>query len=129
MSAETALTIFCMSKPATQDDSVGRRIARLRKARGLTQAELAQALGTIQAVVSDYESERRRLHAEAIVKVAQALAVSTDELLGTHGPKGAAGEALSLRFVRRLQKLNELPRARQKLVLQTLDTLLKGASG
>lgn len=35
---------------------------------------------------------------------------------------------MSLRFTRRLNKLSELPPARQKFVLQTLDTVLKGAS-
>lgn len=127
-SAETALTIFAMTKSATHEDSLGRRIARARKARGLTQVELATRIGTIQAVVSDYESDRRRLHAETIVRVAQALSVSADELLGTRGQKAGTGAAMSLRLTRRLQKLDALPRARQKFVLQTLDALLKSAS-
>jgi len=127
--AQTALTIFTMAKPASShEDTVGRRIARARKARGLTQVELANRIGTIQAVISDYESDRRRLHAETIVRVAQALSVSADELLGTKAQKASTGGAMSLRLTRRLQKLDALPRARQKFVLQTLDALLKGAS-
>ena len=126
--AETALTILVMAKSATHEDSLGRRIARLRKARGLTQVELATRIGTIQAVISDYESDRRRMHAEMIVRVAQALSASADELLGTKAQKGNAGGAMSLRLTKRLQKLDALPRARQKFVLQTLDALLKGAS-
>ena len=80
--------------------------------RGVTQVDLATRIGTIQAVVSDYESDRRRLHAETIVRVAQALSVSADELLGAKGQKGSAGAAMSLRLTRRLQKLDALPRAR-----------------
>ena len=76
-------------------------------------------------MVSDYESDRRRLHAEMIVRVAQALSVSADELLGTKGQKSGAGSPMSLRLTRRLQKLSALPPARQKFVLQTLDALLK----
>jgi transcriptional regulator with XRE-family HTH domain len=109
-------------------DTPGRRLARLRKARGLTQAELAVQLDTIQGVISDYESDRRRMHAELVVRLAQVLKVSADELLGLKKAKGAAGHgALSLKLTRRLQRIERLPPARQKLVLQTLDTLLKGA--
>jgi hypothetical protein len=43
--------------------------------------------------------------------------------------RGSAGNgALSLKLTRRLHRIEALPPARQKLVLQTLDTLLKGAS-
>jgi transcriptional regulator with XRE-family HTH domain len=125
---ETALTIFAMPRSHSREDSVGQRIARARKARGLTQVELAQRIGKIQAVVSDYESDRRRIHAEMIVRIAEALSVSTDELLGTKAQRDSAHRAMSLRFTRRLNKLSELPPARQKFVLQTLDTLLKGAA-
>jgi transcriptional regulator with XRE-family HTH domain len=125
--AETALTLFSMAKQA-HEDSVGQRIARARKARGLTQAELAKRIDTIQAMVSDYESDRRRVYAQVLVKIAQELSVSVDELLGTVPQKGSTKGAMSLRFTRRLQKLDALPRAQQKFVLQTLDALLKSAS-
>jgi transcriptional regulator with XRE-family HTH domain len=113
---------------AMHEDTLGRRIARLRKARGLTQVELAARLDTTQTLVSDYEQDRRRLHAEMIVKVAKLLGVSADELLGSKPTRGAAGGALSLKLTRRLHRIEALPPARQKFVLQTLDTLLKGAS-
>lgn len=127
--AETALTIFAMAKQAgPADESIGRRIARIRKARGLTQAELAERIDTIQAMVSDYESDRRRLYAQVLVRIAQALSVSVDELLGTRAGKAGSGNAISLRLSRRMQKLDALPRTRQKFVLQTLDALLKSAA-
>lgn len=113
---------------ATQEESLGRRMARLRKARGITQVELAAHLDTTQTLVSDYELDRRRLHAEMIVRVAKVLGVTTDELLGSKALRGAGSAPLSLRLTRRLHRIEELSPARQKLVLQTLDTLLKGAS-
>jgi hypothetical protein len=53
---------------------------------------------------------------------------ATDELLGSKVARGAASGPLSLKLTRRLHRIEELSPARQKLVLQTLDTLLKGAS-
>ena len=79
-----------------------------------------------QTLVSDYEQDRRRLHAEMIVKVAKILGVSTDELLGSRPMRSAANGPLSLKLTRRLHRIEELSPARQKLVLQTLDTILKG---
>jgi transcriptional regulator with XRE-family HTH domain len=79
-------------------------------------------------MVSDYESDRRRVYAQVLVRIAQELSVSADELLGTKPRKGAANGAMSLRFTRRLQKLDALSRTQQKFVLQTLDALLKSAS-
>ena len=79
-------------------------------------------------MVSEYESDRRHVYVQVLVRIAQELSVSADELLGTKPQKGTANGAMSLHFTRRLQKLDALPRAQQKFVLQTLDALLKGAS-
>lgn len=110
-------------------DTLGQRLTRLRTARGLTQAALAQRLGTTQTVVSEYELDHLRMHAQRLREIAEILQVSTDELLGLPTPKGTgAGHGeLSLKLVRRLKGIEALPPARQKAVLQTLDFLLKGA--
>jgi transcriptional regulator with XRE-family HTH domain len=55
------------------EGSVGQRIARIRKERGYTQNELAERIGTIQALVSDYERDKLRLNAEMAVRFAIAL--------------------------------------------------------
>ena len=44
--------------------TVGSRIARLRRDKGLTQVELAERLGVTQPAVSDYENDDIRLPAE-----------------------------------------------------------------
>lgn len=114
---------------APGQDTLGQRLTRLRTARGLTQAALAHRLGTTQTVVSEYELDHLRMHAQRVRAIAEILHVSTDELLGlppARGPSSGQGE-LSLKLVRRLKGIEALPPARQKAVLQTLDFLLKGA--
>jgi transcriptional regulator with XRE-family HTH domain len=108
-------------------ETMGQRIARLRKERGYTQAELAEKTGIIQALISDYERDKLRLHAEMVIRFAQALDVSTDELLGLRS-NGKNGDKVSLRLLRRTKKIEELPSAQQKTLLKTIDTFLKGAS-
>jgi len=107
---------------------MGERIARLRKERGYTQAELAEKTGIIQALISDYERNKLRLHAEMVIRFAQALEVSTDELLGNNGTgKKDNSDKLSLRLLRRSKRIEALPSSQQKTLLKTIDTFLKGA--
>ena len=105
------------------DEHIGERLARLRKARGLTQSELAQRIGIIQTLVSDYEVGNLRLSAEMAVRFAKALHVSVDELLGHKSSK--TNGALSLKLVRRLKGIEELPPTKQKALLQLVDAFLR----
>lgn len=60
----------------------GKRLIELRKARGMTQYDLADAIGTTQRTISYYENEGGHPQAPVMVHLAQALNVSTNELLG-----------------------------------------------
>lgn len=108
------------------EETIGQRIARIRKQKGYTQTELAQKMGTIQSLISDYETGRLRLYDEMVVRFAVALDVSTDEILGlkrnNHKPTKP-----SLKIMRRLNKIDSLPESQQKTLLKTIDVFLKGA--
>lgn len=129
--------MLTMPKPSTLKlppldmgpESIGHRLARLRKERGYTQVALAEKMGIIQQLVLAYEKDKLRMHAEMVIRFATALDVTTDELLlGTgHATKSANGK-LSLKLVRRLQKIAQLPSSKQKSLLQTIDMVLQ-ASG
>ena len=70
-----------MAKP----DIVGRRIRTLRKARGLTQAQLAEATGLPQSQISQIESGARlgsTIQLDAARRLAFALGVSLDAVAG-----------------------------------------------
>src|SRR5438270_318008 len=63
-------------------ETLGARIRRLRAAAGLTQEEVARRARTPVATLRNWESDRRQPLADAIVALAGALGVTTDELLG-----------------------------------------------
>jgi transcriptional regulator with XRE-family HTH domain len=110
-------------------ETTGQRLARLRKERGYTQIELAEKTGIPQTLITDYERDRLRLHAEMVIRFAQAFEVTTDELLGLNGTsKRKNGDRISLRLLRRSKKIGELPSSQQKTLLKTIDTFLKGAA-
>lgn len=109
-------------------ETFGQRLARIRKERGLTQVELAQKVGIIQSIVTSYEVGRLRMHPEMVVRMARALDVTTDELLGNKTSRPLGEGKLTLKVVRRLSKIESLPEHEQRVLLKTIDTFLK-ASG
>lgn len=115
-------------KNTQQTGSLGQRIARFRKERGFTQVEVAKKIGLSQVLVSDYERERLRPTPDTIIKSVQFLLVTTDELLGVKDTP-PAGSKLSLKTIRRLKRIEELPASQQKTLFKTIDTFLKGAEG
>ena len=125
MESEHAPTLGSMSrqKPDPEDAEVGHRLAKLRRERGITQAELATKLGIGQSNISLYEHGSCKLRGDLIVQIAGILHVSTDELLGREKPKDTqTPETWKLR--RRLREIEKLPKRDQLVVLQTLDAFL-----
>jgi transcriptional regulator with XRE-family HTH domain len=108
------------------DETFGQRLARIRKAKGYTQVELAKRMDIIQVLISDYERDKLRPYHEMIVRFAKALEISADELLGLTNAKDR-GNGASLKLMRRMKKIEDLPPAQQKILLRTIDTFLKGA--
>jgi transcriptional regulator with XRE-family HTH domain len=106
-------------------ETLGKRLARLRKEKGYTQDELASKMGIVRVLISDYERERIRPHYEMIVRFALALEVTTDELLGLRKSK-ALTKKPSLRILRRLNKIEQLPPSQQRTLLQMIDGYIKG---
>jgi transcriptional regulator with XRE-family HTH domain len=107
------------------DETLGQRIARFRKENGLTQVELAEKMGLIQTLISDYERDRTRPHPEMLVRLAIALEVSTDQLLGLQ--RSCKGDDPDLKLARRMKKIQNLPSSQQKTLLRTIDTFIKAA--
>jgi transcriptional regulator with XRE-family HTH domain len=104
-------------------EGFGPRLARLRQSRGLTQEELGERVGLSNRMIAYYEREEAEPPGPQLPALAQALRVSTDELLGVKrlpevlGPKTA-------RLLKRLQQVEALPPADQRAVLKVVDALL-----
>ena len=114
-------------RPATKPaPTFGARLADLRKARGLTQLQLAQTLGVSSAMLAYYERKAQNPSAIFICRAAQILNVSLDELLD-HDAKKARKSGPPSQLEQRIDAVRQLPRDRQKLLLQILDTFLRDA--
>ena len=117
------------SPQAEASETVGQRLARLRKERGWTQVELSERLGIIQSLISDYERDRLRLNPAMVVRFATALEITTDELLQSKDTQTPLRRKPSLRVLRRLERIERLPLHQQNTLLKTIDGFLKGVAG
>lgn len=63
-------------------ETFGQRIKRLRESAGLTQADLAEAAGVPLGTLRNWEQGTREPKAKILVRLARALGITTDELLG-----------------------------------------------
>jgi transcriptional regulator with XRE-family HTH domain len=111
------------AKVQEKTETIGERLARMRKERGITQQEMAELLGTSQPIVSDYERGELRLHGELIVKIAGILGVSGDELLGLERVSRSSAVS-NRRLARRIQQIDQLPKRDQEALLRTIDAFL-----
>ncbi len=107
------------------DETFGQRLSRIRKEKGYTQIELSKRMDMIQVLISDYELDKLRPYHETVIRFAKVFELSTDELLGVKKIKSSSSK-LSLKLMRRMRKIEELPPAKQKVLLQNIDMFLKG---
>jgi transcriptional regulator with XRE-family HTH domain len=107
-------------------ETLGQRVARLRKERGYTQVQLAEKIGIIQTSISDYEIDRLKLSAEMAVRFSMALGVSIEELLHPEA-KIPTAKMPSRKVLRRLEQIETLPRRQQEALLMTIDSFLAAA--
>lgn len=112
--------------PIPTKESIGERVARIRKERGFTQVELAEKIGVIQSIVSAIERDVLKLSAEMAIRFALALEVTTDDLLmPVKKTNGSQARKPSRKILRRLEQIETLPKNQQSAVLKTIDNALE----
>jgi transcriptional regulator with XRE-family HTH domain len=126
-----ALTIAdAMPRRKKDDSSFGPRLTAIRKARGLTQVQLAEAAGSTQRSISYYENDDGIPPAAAVIALAKALRVSTDELLGLKPPRmeHAHDDAETRRLWKRFQMVTALPEKDQRAVIRLINSLVAAST-
>ena len=107
--------------------AIGQKLKLARQSRGLTQAKLAQKLGTIQSNISDLERGARKPTLQQLVDLSRVLGVTIDEILLDATSEGGNGLIKDRRFLGRLHKIDQLSARDKQALLKNLDMFLKGA--
>jgi transcriptional regulator with XRE-family HTH domain len=119
-----------MPRKKYPQSSFGERLQAIRKARGLTHVQLAQAADTTQRAISYYETEPGFPPAPAVIALASALQVTTDQLLGVKPPRleRARGDSETRRQWKRFQRITTLPERDRKAVIRLVNSLAASSS-
>ena len=107
-------------KPKKEAPLFGQRLASLRNKRGMTQYELAEQLGVSRHMIVHYERTCENPTMDFVVRVAQILDASTDELFGIKPIKERRGP--SPRVKQLTEKLTMLPKLKQNVILDMLES-------
>ena len=107
--------------------ALGKHITELRKEIGMTQAELARALGVSQQTVFAYELGDRRVSVLMLVKLARIFDTSVEELSGLKMPVRRK-RRLSPAGARHAERYQQLSKTEQRFVTRIIDTLLEHLS-
>jgi len=110
-------------------EQIGKRLRALRLKRDLSQVDLAEALRTQQANVSDIERGIRGVTVQQLVKICRVLGTTPNEILGETKPvrQPVNGHVKDRRFLRRLRNVDRLSRRQKDALLMTIDNFLRGA--
>jgi transcriptional regulator with XRE-family HTH domain len=114
-----------MARRKKRETGFGKQLMGFRKARGLTQVQLAASADTTQRAVSYYENDVGYPPAPAFIKLAQALHITTDELLGMKPVKRDRHQLEpELRGLwKKLQQVTSLPDRDQRAVIRLINSL------
>lgn len=101
----------------------GKRLAQMRKRRGLTQVELGNLLNISQRMVAYYENDAKKIPTQLLPKLAKILGVSLEELLGGGELPIVEAPKADKRLLKQLEKLEKLSVRDRRMVLRMIDTL------
>lgn len=102
--------------------SFGSRIIEIRKEKGLSQDQLAKLLSATPTTIGRYERDEVKPSVEMAVKIAEALEVSMDYLVGR-----SENDFKDKKMIDRLNSILKLEKQDKDNILYTLDNLIKAA--
>jgi len=84
-------------------------LSLLRRKKGFTQTNLAELSGVSQRAIAHYEKHAKRPTIDKVKKLARALGVSDEELLGTTKIKAGKNEDVSFKILKKMRIIEKLP--------------------
>jgi transcriptional regulator with XRE-family HTH domain len=105
----------------------GQRLHDARQAKGLSQSQVAEALGITQPSYADWERSAVALKPDYLPKLSEVLGVSFESLLGVTPPqaRGATGPMGKVRRI--FETVSKLPRHQQQRIISVVEALVAQA--
>ena len=98
----------------------GNKVAQLRKEKDLSRDELGEKVGTSGAIVGRYERGDMKPSIEIAAKIAEALDVSLDFLMGL-----SSDLVKDKKMVTRLEDIKKLPEKERDKIFEYIDLIIR----
>ncbi len=98
---------------------LGKRIFDIRKGKNITREKLGKIIGTSGAIIGRYERNERTPSVEIARKMALALGVSLDYLVGN------TEFQLETNIIKKIQEIQKLPKEDKNHLFYVLDNILQ----
>lgn len=99
--------------------TLGQQISNLRKKKGISQADLGKRVETSGDIIGRYERDEVKPSIEVVIRMADALEVSLDYLVGKTDLE------LDSSTLNRIQEVTKLPEQEKQQVFMVLDALIR----
>ena len=107
---------------------LGHRIAERRKELGMTQVQLAEALGVAQQTMAHYEAGALRVAVALLLPLSHTLDLSLEALDGDTRKAAKLGKrGPAPKIQQQLAQIEALPKAKQRAIAQIIDSMLQGS--
>jgi transcriptional regulator with XRE-family HTH domain len=107
-------------------DKFGENLYKIRRKKGYTQAHLARITGISQRMIGHYETRVKRPSIDKVKKLADALGVADEELLGvTKKSKKFSEEDVSYKIMKKVRMIEKLPVRDQKAIFRHINSLVE----
>ena len=116
-----------MGRPAKSEaPAYGKHLAGLRTAAGLSQQQIAEAVGVRQSTVATWERSPRPPKGDVLPALAKVLGVDLQSLIQIKEfkPASSGRRGPTSRFEKLVEEANKLPRRRQQRIADTLEALI-----
>lgn len=99
--------------------SFGKKVFEVRKSKAISQAELAKLIGTKAPVIGRYERDEAKPSIEVATKIAQALEVSLDYLVGNTEME------LDTVAIKRIEDISKMEPEEKDTIYKVIDALVR----
>lgn len=105
--------------------NVGETIKELRKKKGLNQDQLAEMANLNRVTIAKYESGKIEPGAQALARIADALEVSVDEIMGREKPEEEATQEAPRTLEARIVSfgMDQLPKEERDKIISVLQAM------
>jgi transcriptional regulator with XRE-family HTH domain len=112
--------------PPEKRPSFSRNLIKYRKARGLTQIQLAALTGFSKRMIAYYETNVANPPLGNVLILAEALHVSLDDLTGTHENASVTDlfQDIDMRTLKKIMMIKKLPKRDRVTIYNMIDAML-----